>query len=93
MLWAVITVGGMGLLLGLWLRAPAIIAASGVTVIAFIALAPLTQWSLLAVVLLSVGSLTALQIGYLVGVTLACAQGNPGTPKTSGRSSSPRGWS
>ena len=73
MLWAVITVGGMGLLLGLRLRAPAVIAASGATVIAWIALTPLTQWSLLTAVLLSVGSLTALQIGYLVGVTLACA--------------------
>ena len=73
MLWPVITIGGMGLLLGLWLRAPAIIAASGVTVIPFIALAPLAQWSLPAIVLLCFGSLTALQIGYLVGVTLACA--------------------
>ena len=78
MLWAVIAVSGMGLLLGLWLRVPAIIAASGVTVIAFIALAPLTQWSLLAIVLLGFGSLTALQIGYLVGVTLACALWQPG---------------
>ena len=77
MLWAVITIGGMGLLLGLRLRAPAAIAASGVTVIAFIALAPLTQWSLLTAVQLSVGSLTALQIGYLVGVTLACAPWQP----------------
>ena len=77
MLWALVTVVGMGLLLGLWLRVPAITAASGVTVIAFIALAPLTHWSLLAIVLLGFGSLTALQIGYLVGVTLACAQWQP----------------
>ena len=76
MLWAVTTIGGMGLLLGLWLRVPAIIAA-GVTVIPFIALAPLTQWSLPAIVLLCFGSLTALQLGYLVGVTLACALRQP----------------
>ena len=78
MLWALVTIGGMGLLVGLWLRVPAIIAASGVTVIALIALAPLTQWSLLAIVLLGFGSLTVLQIGYLVGVTLACAPWQPG---------------
>ena len=78
MLWALVTVVGMGLLVGLWLRVPAIIAASGVTVIALIALAPLTQWSLLAIVLLGFGSLTVLQIGYLVGVTLACAPWQPG---------------
>ena len=77
MLWAVIAVSGMDLLLGLWLRVPAITAASGVTVIAFIALAPLTQWSMLAIVLLGFGALTALQIGYLVGVTLACALRQP----------------
>ena len=77
MLWAVITIGGTGLLLGLWLRVPAITAASGVMVIAFIALAPLTQWSLLAIVLLGFGALTALEIGYLVGVTLACALRQP----------------
>ena len=77
MLWALATVVGMGLLLGLWLRVPAIIAASGVTVIALIALAPPKQWSLLAIVLLGCGSLTALQIGYLVGVTLACALRQP----------------
>ena len=42
-----------------------------------IALAPLTQWSLLAIVLLGFGALTVLQIGYLVGVTLACALTQP----------------
>jgi hypothetical protein len=74
-LWAVIAVSGVGL--GLWFRVPAIIAASGVTVIAFIALTPLTQLSLLAIVPLSFGLLTALQIGYLAGLALACALRRP----------------
>jgi hypothetical protein len=72
-LWAVAIAGGTGLLLGLCLRAPAAIAASGATFIGCLALAPLMQWSPLAAVLLGFGSLTALQMGYLAGVTLTCA--------------------
>lgn len=77
MLWELLTVGGSGLLIGLWPRAPAIVTASGATGIAFVALVPFTQWSLLTAVLLGFGSLTALQLGYLVGVTLASALQQP----------------
>lgn len=73
MVWAAAIAGGTGLLLGIRLRTPAAIAASGAVFVGCLALAPFMQWSLLAAVLLGFGSLTALQTGYLAGVILISA--------------------
>ena len=71
MLWALALVSGMGLLLGLRLRVPAVLAASGILVVSCIAVMPFTGWSLLPAAAFIFGLLTALQCGYLVGALLS----------------------
>jgi hypothetical protein len=73
-IWAVIIAGGTGLLLGLWLRVPAVLAASVVAVGAGVVLAALTSWSLLGTALYCGALLATLQVGYLVGGAMACAR-------------------
>jgi hypothetical protein len=72
MVWAVIVAGGTGLLLGLWLRLPAVLAASVVAVFAGVALTALSNWSLFTSAMYCMSLLTALQVGYLVGGGLSC---------------------
>ena len=73
--WAIIVAGATGLLLGLWLRVPAVVFASAMAVLAGIALTSLTDWSLLGSALYCVGLLVTLQIGFLAGGALACMRG------------------
>ena len=73
-LWAVAISACTGLLLGLSLGVPAVIAASLATVVACIVLAPLANWSLLQTAIHSLALLTTLQTGYLLGLMLSCAR-------------------
>ena len=66
--WAFVVASATGLLLGLWLRVFAVLAASLVTVFACIVLAPITNWSLLTGIVFCAGLLATLQVSYLVGV-------------------------
>jgi len=70
MLWTFAAAGLIGLVLGLRFRAPAVIAASGIVVVGGVAVAPLSGlpfWTALAALL---GTLCALQSGYIVGLML-----------------------
>jgi hypothetical protein len=71
-LWAVIIAGGTGLLLGQWLRVPAVVLASALVAVGGITLANLANWSLLGSVIYCAGLLLTLQIGFLAGGALAC---------------------
>jgi hypothetical protein len=72
LVWAVIIAGATGLLLGLWLQVPAVIATSALALVAGAVLTALTNWSLLGSVLYCAGLLATLQIGFLSGGALAC---------------------
>jgi hypothetical protein len=72
LLWALIIAGGTGLLLGQWLRVPAVVFASVLVAPAGIVLTNLANWSLLGSVLYCGALLVALQIGFLAGGALAC---------------------
>jgi hypothetical protein len=72
MVWAVVIAGGAGLLLGLWLRVPAVLPASAVAVATGMVLTTLTNWPLLHSVMYCAALLATLQVGYLVGGALAC---------------------
>jgi hypothetical protein len=72
-LWVLFALGLTGLFLGLRCRAPAMIAASSVTCVGHVIIAPLTAWPPLSDTATGVASLTALQTGYLIGVAVACA--------------------
>jgi hypothetical protein len=74
MVWAVIIAGGTGLLLGLLLKVPAVLAASALAVVAGMVLTTLTSWSLLDTLIYCGALLATLQVGYLVGGALACAR-------------------
>jgi hypothetical protein len=65
--------GSVGLLLGFWLRAPALIAASGVIAVVCLSVAPFTELRPASAVGLTFALLSALQIGYLIGLMLSCA--------------------
>jgi hypothetical protein len=73
MLWLSLTAAGIGVLLGLCVRVPAVLAASGALVLACIGHTALAPWSLLAAVASTFGALAALQGGYVVGLVLSCA--------------------
>ena len=79
LLWALVIAGGTGLLLGLWLRVPAVLAASAATVVACTVLLPIANWSLLTAILFGFGLSTALQFGYLAGLMLSCALSQAGS--------------
>ncbi len=71
MLWALALTSGTGILLGLRLRASAVLAASVVLVALCIIVMPFAHWSLLPAVAFIFGLLATLQCGYLVGLMLA----------------------
>jgi hypothetical protein len=73
MLLAVAATGLVGLLLGLWLRAPALIAASGVTAVVWLSVAPLTELGPASAVGMTFMLVSVLQAGYLTGLMLSCA--------------------
>jgi hypothetical protein len=65
--------GSIGLLLGLWLRAPALIAVSGVTAVVCFSVAPFTELRPASAVAMTIALVGVLQVGYLAGLTLSCA--------------------
>jgi hypothetical protein len=71
--WVFVITIGTGILLGLWLRVPSVLCASGAIVLACVALTPLAQWTLLWDVVFTLALLDALQCGYLAGLILSCA--------------------
>ena len=73
MLWLAITVAGTGVLFGLWLRVPALLAISAALVPIPVLLITLQQWSVLKTIAFLFLLLTILQIGYLIGLVLAYA--------------------
>jgi hypothetical protein len=62
-----------GILLGLSLRAPALLAASASILGGGVAISPFADADVLVAALTTLGALVALQCGYLGGVTLTCA--------------------
>ena len=79
MLWAVAISACAGLLLGLSLRVPAVVAASLATVVACIVVAQFANWSLLQTAVHSLALLTTLQTGYLLGLMLSCVRSRLGS--------------
>jgi hypothetical protein len=73
MLWATAIAAAMGMLFGLKLRVPALLAACLVVVVAWIAAAMFTALPMLTVLGSIVGMLCALQVGYLAGLSASCA--------------------
>jgi hypothetical protein len=72
--WTVIIAGGTGLLLGRWLRLPAVVFASVLAVPAGAVVAYMANWSLFGGILYCIGLLAALQVGFLGGGVLACVR-------------------
>lgn len=72
MLWLLAMAGGMGVVLGLWLRVPSVIAASGALVLLCGVVMPLGDWPLLTAIAVSFALVGALQCGYLIGLMLSC---------------------
>jgi hypothetical protein len=67
------TGGSLGLLLGFWFRAPALVAASGVTAVAGLSVAPFTELGLASTVVMTFALVGVLQVGYLAGLVLSGA--------------------
>ena len=68
MLWLIVSAASTGILLGLWLRVPSVLAASLLVAVAGAVLVPLlTEWSLLTGMAFVFVLLGALQFGYLAG--------------------------
>ena len=74
MLWAFASATLMGIVFGLFLRVPAVLAASVLIVAACIGLMPIAHWSLLPGVAFSFGMLAAFQYGYLAGLLFVHAK-------------------
>jgi hypothetical protein len=90
MLWLLITVAGMGVLLGLWLRVPSVAAVSAALVPTPVLLITLKQWPLLEAIGFLFLLLTILQIGYLVGLLFSLAWKRVAPRHNSSRVSSDR---
>jgi hypothetical protein len=72
MLWLIVSAASTGILLGLWLRVPSVLAASLLVAVASAVLVPLlTEWSLLTGMAFVFVLLGALQFGYLAGALIA----------------------
>ena len=74
MLWAFASATLMGIVFGLFLRWPAVLAASVIIVAACIGLMPIAQWSLLPGVAFSFAMMAAFQYGYLAGLLFVHAK-------------------
>jgi hypothetical protein len=72
MLLALAAAGSMGLLLGFWLRVPALIAASGMTAVVCLAVAPFTELGPASAVGMTFALVGVLQVGYLGGLIRPC---------------------
>ena len=80
MLWLYVAAGGLGLLLGLCFRVPAVVAASAVLALASATVGPLLAgWSVWTVLAAALGGVFALQCGYFAGLLLMCAWSRAGS--------------
>ena len=73
MFWAFASTGSVGLLLGFWLRVPALIAASAVTAVVCFLVASFTELEPASAAGLTFALVGVLQVGYLAGLMLSCA--------------------
>ena len=73
MFWALASTGSVGLLLGFWLRVPALIAASAVTAVVCFLVASFTELEPASAAGLTFALVGVLQVGYLAGLMLSCA--------------------
>jgi hypothetical protein len=71
MLWALALASGMGILLGLRLRALSVLIASAFLVVFCVAIILFADWALREAAAFIFGALVALQCGYLVGLLLS----------------------
>ena len=71
MWWAIPAAVGIGLLLGLWFRVPALVAASGLTAAACLSLAPFMDLGSMPTLGITFAALGVLQVGYLAGTMLS----------------------
>ena len=78
------TGGSLGLLLGIWFRVPALVAASGVTAVVCLSVAPFTELGLASAVAMTFALVGVLQVGYLAGLVLsgACSRIRLSHPRT-----------
>jgi hypothetical protein len=72
--WAFLSSAALGFVMGVCLRAPALIAASAGAAALNIALGALSGWPLSCMLVSTIGLIAALQLGYLVGAFLAAAR-------------------
>src|SRR5262245_36262527 len=63
--------GLVGLLLGFWFRVPAVVAASGVTAVICLSVAPFTELGPASAVAMTFALMGVLQLGYLAGVVVS----------------------
>jgi hypothetical protein len=73
MLWVFAATVSMGLSLGFCLPPPALIAASGVTAVISLSVAPFTELEPATAVGMTFALVGVLQVGYLAGLMLSCA--------------------
>jgi len=73
MVWLLITVAGTGVLFGLWLRVPSIVAVSAALFPTPVLLITLKQWPLPEAIGFLFLLLAILQVGYLVGLLFSLA--------------------
>jgi hypothetical protein len=73
MLLAFVAAGSIGLLLGFWFRAPALVAASVVTAVVCLSVAPFIKLGPASAAVMTFALLGVLQLGYLAGLMLSCA--------------------
>jgi len=73
MLWLLVAVGAFAVLIGLWLRVPAVLVASMALAATTVVLMTLGQRPLLEAIVFIFTLLTTLQVGYLAGVILSSA--------------------
>jgi hypothetical protein len=69
---ALIGAAGLGVLLGLSLRVPAVVAACAAIALAGIVIAPFADVGAITAALTTLGSIVALQCGFLGGLALSC---------------------
>jgi uncharacterized membrane protein AbrB (regulator of aidB expression) len=85
--WLLVVACAVGILLGLWMRIPSIVAASAALVLGCSVGMPLAGWSLLTALMYIFALLGALQCGYLIGVGLSLpwmtARGRARLPRNS----------
>jgi hypothetical protein len=77
--WLLVVACASGILLGLWMRVPTVVAASAALVLSCAVAMPLTGWSAWAAIAYVFALLAALQCGYVVGVGLSLPSMNAST--------------